>query len=61
MSLEDLHEGIKPSPSALFGGSATSSDFDSDSYNANMKNFRKQTALGGSQDYPSSEEMVRKA
>ncbi|PRQ23682.1 putative protein kinase RLK-Pelle-PERK-1 family [Rosa chinensis] len=67
VSLEDLHEGIKPSPSALFGGSNTSSEFDSDSYNANMKNFRK-TTLGESQDYPSSEygntsnseEMVKK-
>ncbi|CAH8392309.1 unnamed protein product [Eruca vesicaria subsp. sativa] len=52
-SLDDLNEGTKPGQSALFGR-GSSSDYDSGSYSADMKKFRK-VALD-SQDYGASSE-----
>ncbi|KAF8100177.1 hypothetical protein N665_0229s0007 [Sinapis alba] len=52
-SLDDLNEGAKPGQSALFGR-GSSSDYDSGSYSADMKKFRK-VALD-SQEYGASSE-----
>ncbi|KAH0904224.1 hypothetical protein HID58_043727 [Brassica napus] len=52
-SLDDLNEGAKPGQSALFGR-GSSSDYDSGSYTADMKKFRK-VALD-SQEYGASSE-----
>lgn len=52
-SLEDLHEGVKPGHSALFGSSG-SSEYDNTSYQTDLKKFMKKTGLS-SQDFTSSE------
>ncbi|XP_058080876.1 proline-rich receptor-like protein kinase PERK4 [Magnolia sinica] len=52
VSLQDLNEGVKPGQSSAFG-SAGSVDYDTGSYNADMKQFRK-VALA-SQGFMSSE------
>lgn len=56
MSLDDLNEGAKPGQTSLFNSSSaagSSSDYDTQAYNADMKKFRK-LALS-SQEFPSSE------
>ncbi|KAK9691085.1 hypothetical protein RND81_09G175100 [Saponaria officinalis] len=53
VSLEDLKEGTKPGNSALFSSSGGSSEYDTVTYNNDMKKFR-QTVLN-STDYTSSE------
>jgi hypothetical protein len=52
MSLEDLHDGTKPGHSRLVG-SYTSSDYESSSYNEDMKQFRNITSQRS--DYQSSQ------
>ncbi|XP_031255087.1 proline-rich receptor-like protein kinase PERK4 [Pistacia vera] len=44
-SLEDLHDGVKPGQSSVFGASMGSTEYSSSSYSADMKKFR-QVALG---------------
>ncbi|KAF2302291.1 hypothetical protein GH714_033999 [Hevea brasiliensis] len=51
--LDDLNEGAKPGHSSAFSSSNGSSDYDSSSYNTDMKKFR-QVALS-SQEFGSSE------
>jgi hypothetical protein len=51
-TLEDLNDGTKPGHSR-FMGSYTSSDYESSSYNENMKQFRK--IAFQSNDYQSSQ------
>lgn len=52
VSLEDLNEGVKPGQSSVYS-STGSSDYDTSSYNADMKKFRKMALT--SQEYASSE------
>lgn len=56
MSLDDLNEGAKPGQTSVLNSSSaagSSSDYDTQAYNADMKKFRK-LALS-SQEFPSSE------
>merc|ERR1711941_222614 len=53
VSLDALNEGTKPGQSSMFSSSNGSSDYDTSSYNADMKKFR-QVALS-SQEFGSSE------
>lgn len=52
VSLDDLNEGVKPGNSSAFG-STSSSDYDTQAYNADMKKFRKMALQ--SEEFPSSE------
>lgn len=52
MSLDEIHEGVKPAQSP-FVTSSGSSEYDTMAYNADMKRFR-QVALS-SQEFPSGE------
>lgn len=51
VSLDDLNEGVKPGQSQVFGSNG-STEYDVDSYNADMKKFRRMAL--SSQDYDSS-------
>ncbi|KAF6166621.1 hypothetical protein GIB67_005483 [Kingdonia uniflora] len=53
VSLDDLNEGVKPGQSSQFSSSTGSSDYDTGSYNADMKKFRKMALA--SQEFASSE------
>ncbi|KAG9440963.1 hypothetical protein H6P81_021128 [Aristolochia fimbriata] len=58
VSMEDLNEGVRPGQSSMF--SSSSSDYDTNSYNADLKKMRKMalgSELGGSEMYsgPTSE------
>lgn len=51
VSLDDLNEGVKPGQSTVFSSSDGSTDYDVNSYNADMKKFRRMAL-----DYESSNE-----
>lgn len=52
-SLEDLQDGVPPGHSRYVGGSYTSSEYESSTYNEDMKKFRKMAMQSG--DYQSSQ------
>ncbi|XP_068653771.1 proline-rich receptor-like protein kinase PERK4 [Aristolochia californica] len=61
VSMEDLNEGVRPGQSSVF--SSSSSDYDTTSYNADLKKMRKMALgsdLGGSDTGQNSSEMNRR-